>query len=60
MLEDTALDAAAQQRRAGEILAQAGLDTTTFNAIRAAVASDPAVAERVQLALANLRGSPEA
>jgi len=57
---DTALDAAAKDQRAGEIVAQSGLDAATFNAISDAVQSDPAVAERVQLALSNRRGSPEA
>jgi hypothetical protein len=59
MQADTALDDAAQQARAGAILAEAGLDPTTFNAISDAISADPAVAERVQLALANRRGSRE-
>ena len=60
MQADTALDAAAKQQRAGEILAESGLDADTFNSISDAVQSDPSVAERVQLALANRQGSPGA
>lgn len=59
MQADSSLDAAAQQARAGSILAEVGLDPSTFNAISDAVKSDPAVAQRVQIALANRRGSPQ-
>lgn len=56
---DPALDTATKQARAAEIVAASGLDTATFNAITQATRSDAAVAERVQLAIANHRGSPE-
>jgi len=57
---DATLDEAGKQERAAAILAEAGLDPSTFNAISDAVRSNPAVAEQVQLALANRRGSPGA
>ena len=60
MQADTTLDDVAKQERAAAILAEAGLDPSTFNAISDAVRTDPAVAEQVQLALANRRGSPGA
>ena len=60
MQADNTLDDAAKQERAAAILAEAGLDPSTFNAISDAVRTDPAVAEQVQLALANRRGSPGA
>ena len=60
MQADTTLDDAAKQERASAILAQSGLDPRTFNAISDAVQTDPEIAERVQLALANRRGSPGA
>ncbi len=57
---DATLDEAGKQERASAILAEAGLDPSTFNAISDAVRTNPAVAEQVQLALANRRGSPGA
>ena len=57
---DTTLDDAAMQAQAATILADSGLDPETFNAISDAVRTDPAVAERVQLAMANHRGTPGA
>lgn len=43
-------DETAKQEQAAAIVANAGIDPATFNAIGAAMQSDPAVAERVQLA----------
>ncbi len=44
-------DDAAKQAQAEAIVAEAGLDTATFNAMMRAAQSDPAFAERVQLAM---------
>ncbi|GGD59476.1 DUF4168 domain-containing protein [Erythrobacter arachoides] len=48
---DATVTAEARQARALEVLAQAGIEADTYNAIGAAMQSDPAVAQRVQLAL---------
>lgn len=50
--EDPALDDAARRAEAEAIVAQHGLDRDTYNAIGVAAQSDPAVAQRVQLAIA--------
>lgn len=60
MQADTTLDAAARQSGAMAVLEESGLAPERFNAISAATRSDPAVAQRVQLAIANLRGEPGA
>jgi hypothetical protein len=52
-------DAATKQEQAATIVASSGLDAATFNAIGQAMQTDPAVAERVQLAAAGLQGQPE-
>ncbi len=52
------LDDAAKQQQAATIVADAGIDAETYNAIGAAMKTDPEVAQRVQLALANAAGQP--
>jgi hypothetical protein len=47
----------ATQEQAASIVASSGLDAQTFNAIGQAMQNDPEVAERVQLAAAELQGS---
>lgn len=56
---DSALDATAKQEQAGAIVAEAGIDPRTFNAIGQAMQSDPEIAQRVQLAVAARQGDPE-
>ncbi len=51
-----ALAPEARQEQAGAILAEHGLDPDTYNAIGAAAQSDEDVAERVQLAIAEVSG----
>ena len=51
-------DAATKQQNAAQIVAQSDLDAETFNAINAAMQSDPEVAKRVQLAAAALQEQP--
>ena len=46
------MDDATKQTQAESIVAEHGLDPATYNAISVAAQSDPAVAERVQLAIA--------
>jgi len=52
-------DDAAKQTQAVTIVAESGLDAETFNAIGQAMQSDPAVAERVQLAAGAMQAQPE-
>ena len=48
---DATLTAEARQVKALEVLAEAGIEAETYNAIGEAMQADPAVAQRVQLAL---------
>lgn len=48
-------DVASNPQEAAEIVAASGIDTDTFNAISQAMQTDPEVAERVQLAAAELQ-----
>jgi len=54
---DTTLDQTAKQTKMVSIVEAAGLDPQTFNAIGQAVQSDPALQQKVQLAIANEQGS---
>lgn len=49
-------DANSSQEQAASIVASSGLDAETFNAIGSAMQTDPELAERVQLAAAELQG----
>ena len=51
-------DEAAKQQQAAQIVADSGLDAETFNAIGAAMQSDPELAERVKLAAAEIQSQP--
>ena len=51
-------DEAAKQQQAAQIVADSGLDAETFNAIGAAMQSDPELAERVKLAAAEVQSQP--
>lgn len=59
MRDDATLDGDARQAQAETIVARHGLDPQTYNAIGVAAQSDPAVAQRVRLALAQLRENGE-
>ncbi len=56
---DTSVETSAKQEQAVAIVAEAGLDAETFNAIGEAMQTDPETAQRVQLAIANMQGQPE-
>ena len=58
--EDGTTDNATIQAEAPAILASAGLDAETFNAITDAVQTDPETAERVMVAMSNLQADPSA
>lgn len=60
MHSDASLDAEARQSGALAVLEQSGLAPERFNAISAAARNDPALAQRVQLAIASVQGDPEA
>ena len=49
---------AAKQAQAAQIVANAGIDAETFNAIGIAMQTDPELAQRVQLAAAELQPQP--
>ncbi|MBX7481552.1 DUF4168 domain-containing protein [Qipengyuania qiaonensis] len=51
-------DDATKQQQAAQIVANSGLDAETFNAIGTAMQTDPALAQRVQLAAAELQSQP--
>ena len=51
-------DEAAKQQQAAQIVANSGLDAETFNAIGTAMQTDPALAQRVQLAAAEVQSQP--
>ena len=51
-------DAATKQQQAAEIVTQSGIDPQTFNAIGAAMQTDPALAARVQTAAAAMQPQP--
>ncbi|MEO5706223.1 MAG: DUF4168 domain-containing protein [Alteraurantiacibacter sp.] len=50
-------DDAAKQAQAVQIVTEAGIDAATYNAIGTAMQSDPALADRVRLALAAEQGA---
>ena len=56
---DASLDEAGKQAKAVELVAEAGIDPQTFNAIGQAMQSDVALAERVQVAAAAKQAAPE-
>ena len=56
-LQNLQSEGAASQEQAASIVASSGLDAETFNAIGQAMQSDPEVAERVQLAAAEIQGA---
>ena len=58
--EDGTMDGAAIQAEAPTILANAGIDVETFNAIGTAMQTDPELAQRVQLAMNSQQGNPGA
>ena len=60
MHSDATLDAAARQSGALAVLQQSGLAPERFNEISDASRSDPELAQRVQLAIANVQGQPGA
>lgn len=49
---------AAKQEQAAQIVANSGIDAETFNAIGTAMQTDPELAQRVQLAAADLQPQP--
>ena len=51
-------DEVAKQQQAAQIVANSGLDAETFNAIGTAMQTDPALAQRVQLAAAEVQSQP--
>ncbi|MWV26723.1 DUF4168 domain-containing protein [Aurantiacibacter rhizosphaerae] len=54
MGKDESVDDAARQAKAEAILTEHGIDPATYNAIGVAAQTDPAVAERIQLAIAEV------
>lgn len=60
MHSDATLDAEARQSGALAVLQQSGLAPERFNEISDASRSDPELAQRVQLAIANAQGQPGA
>lgn len=52
--DPTAADPAAKNAKMAEIVAQSGIDVSTFNAISAAMDANPEVAQRVQMAAAEM------
>ena len=59
-LRDLQEDGTLDQEAANAVIAEAGIDAQTFNAIGEAVQTDPETAQRVQIAHGNLRGQPGA
>ena len=57
---DASLDAAARQSGAVAVVESSGISAQRFNEISDASRSDPELAQRVQLAIANAQGSPGA
>lgn len=55
---DTSLDDAAKQQQMASAVTDAGIDPQTFNDIATAMQNDPALQEKVQLAVANAQGDP--
>ncbi|MXO47683.1 DUF4168 domain-containing protein [Erythrobacter vulgaris] len=51
-------DEAAKQQQAADIVAQSGIDPETFNAIGTAMQTDPALADRVRTAAAEMQPQP--
>ncbi len=51
-------DEATKQQQAAQIVADAGIDAETFNAIGTAMQTDPELAQRVQLAAAEVQPDP--
>jgi hypothetical protein len=56
-IQSLAGDEATKQQQMVAIVAEAGIDAKTFNAIGAAMQNDPALAKRVQVAAAELQKS---
>lgn len=56
---DETLDDTAMRSQAEAIVAENGLDAQTYNAIGTAAQSDPEVAQRVQLALAQMQDNSD-
>jgi len=56
-LQNLQTSGTATQEQAASIVASSGLDAETFNAIGQAMQSDPAIAERVQSAAAEIQGA---
>ena len=50
-------DPATSEEQIAEVVAQSGIDVATFNAISMAIQSDPALAQRVQVAAQELQKS---
>lgn len=57
-LQQTGSNPATNPQEAAQIVTESGIDTQTFNAISQAMQTDPEVAERVQLAAAEIQGQP--
>ena len=57
-IENLSGEEAAKQEQAAQIVANAGIDAETFNAIGTALQTDPELAQRVQLAAAELQPEP--
>ncbi|UVI39721.1 DUF4168 domain-containing protein [Qipengyuania spongiae] len=57
-IQNLAGEEAAKQEQAAQIVANAGIDAETFNAIGTAMQTDPELAQRVQLAAAELQPEP--
>lgn len=58
--DEGSLDDAGIQAQAPTIVADAGIDPETFNAIGTAMRDDPEIAQRVQLAMTAMAGDPGA